>query len=184
MVKITDVWMKVLLNYAWNISDHYHFDVVLYKDPGCPLCLLIASSWEQITSFSSLSELLAVCTKGKCLYFQCWNQFIKVIQICKVKDSAFEENFKVLNIACDVCVCIYEYTCVCDIICILLAVLQWQWWRNSFSRCCRMCSWVKDYRASVSTQPFKCSPSWKNPRAKNMHYDSHFSPLYICISTA
>jgi hypothetical protein len=110
MVKITDVWMKDLLYHALNLSDHYHFDMVLYKDPGCPLCLLIASSWEQIASFSSLSELLGVCTKGKCLYFQCWNQLIKVIWICNVKDSALKENFKVLNIACYVCA--YGYVCV------------------------------------------------------------------------
>ena len=43
MVKVTEICMKFLLYPACNISDHYHCDMVLYKDPGCPLCLHVAS---------------------------------------------------------------------------------------------------------------------------------------------
>ena len=113
MVKVTEVWMKFPLYHAWNLNDHYHCDMVLYKDAGCPLSLHIALSWEWPASFCSLQKLLGIHMKGNCLFFQCCNLCIivissnKVSKIVQLKSEIMNNDSNIVPMCVCVCVCWY-----------------------------------------------------------------------------
>jgi hypothetical protein len=146
----------------WNIIDQYHFNKGSRTSfvPPHHFTLRVNSKFLKSTGTAgSLYEgSVSVITVLKSILSRAYLWTKSKINV--VKNWDYEYCLRYM-FAC-MCVCIYLYS-FCDIIIILLAVLQWHCWRDSWSHCCSLGG---PWHIFISARPFNCRQSWTDTCTK------------------
>jgi hypothetical protein len=83
-----------------------------------------------------------------------------------------------------ICVCFETYN-LWHVIIILLADVQWHWWRDSCSHCWRLCSMSQEeglWSVVISTWPIYWGPSWKTPCSKVYIWQKFLTTIRVSIA--